>query len=191
MNPFFRRGLGLDTSSPATLKTQVEFQTRSAPQQQCPLNAPRQVLLGSSPAAARPGCFPLQQLCLAASKQCWSLQLDIYILNADGAVLDAVLLAAVAALSGELGARLCAGTEFLTMLGGVLRLMPGPARSLMWPVSIAVQGVCELAKADVQRVYLKDFAEPGSAWPVTLAHPFSVSLLSRWKVQELKASEDG
>ena len=74
-----------------------------------------QVLLGSSGAAATTGtatagagigisggggAFPLHQLCVAEGKAAWALSLDVYILNADGAVFDAVLLAAVAALAG-------------------------------------------------------------------------------------------
>lgn len=46
------------------------------------------------------GVFPLSQLCLSEGKAVWNLSLDVYILNADGAVFDAVLLAAVAALAG-------------------------------------------------------------------------------------------
>ena len=46
------------------------------------------------------GAFPLHQLCVAEGKAAWALSLDVYILNADGAVFDAVLLAAVAALAG-------------------------------------------------------------------------------------------
>ncbi|KAG1669192.1 hypothetical protein FOA52_001443 [Chlamydomonas sp. UWO 241] len=64
-----------------------------------------QVLFGRSagsdaPASsARPGCFPLEQLCIAAGKAVWHAQLDIYVLNVDGSLLDAVLLAAVSALT--------------------------------------------------------------------------------------------
>lgn len=57
----------------------------------------QQVLLGGS-AAGRTGCLPLQQLCIEKGKAAWALTLDVYILNIDGAVQDAALLAAVAAL---------------------------------------------------------------------------------------------
>jgi exosome complex component RRP43 len=67
-----------------------------------------QVLLGtnSSEGVTEPcstsgsGTFSLHQLCIASGKACWSLLLDVYILNADGSVFDTVLLAAVAALLG-------------------------------------------------------------------------------------------
>ncbi|GAX85983.1 hypothetical protein CEUSTIGMA_g13399.t1 [Chlamydomonas eustigma] len=68
-----------------------------------------QILLGSSSregisdpcsTSGSSGAFSLQQLCIAPGKACWSLLLDVYILNADGSVFDTVLLAAVAAISG-------------------------------------------------------------------------------------------
>lgn len=41
----------------------------------------------------------LSQLCIASGKHCWSLSLDIYVLNNDGCLLDACLAAGVAALA--------------------------------------------------------------------------------------------
>ena len=41
----------------------------------------------------------LTQLCIAVGKACWAAEVSVYILNADGSVLDTVLLAVVAALS--------------------------------------------------------------------------------------------
>ena len=53
-----------------------------------------------SPGMAEPGTFSLKQLCLSEGKASWALSLDVYILNADGAVFDTALLAAVSALKG-------------------------------------------------------------------------------------------
>ncbi len=63
------------------------------------------VLLGSpagGPASTsgRGPVLALQQLCVSEGKAAWALTLDVYILVADGAVFDAVLLSAVAALIG-------------------------------------------------------------------------------------------
>jgi exosome complex component RRP43 len=41
----------------------------------------------------------LTQLCIAEGKACWAAEVSVYILNADGSVLDTVLLAVIAALS--------------------------------------------------------------------------------------------
>lgn len=45
-----------------------------------------------------PDTLPLEQLCISKGKACWSATVDIYILNSDGSVFDAALLATVAAL---------------------------------------------------------------------------------------------
>ena len=44
------------------------------------------------------GVLQLQQLSVASSKHCWNATVDVYVLDADGAVFDVVLLAVVAAL---------------------------------------------------------------------------------------------
>lgn len=44
------------------------------------------------------GVLDLRQLCISEGKACWAVTLEVYILDVDGSLLDAVLLAAVAAL---------------------------------------------------------------------------------------------
>ena len=46
------------------------------------------------------GCLDLKKLIISSGRACWIAYLDMYILDADGSVLDACMLAAVAALSG-------------------------------------------------------------------------------------------
>ena len=60
----------------------------------------------AAPAAAqvgaallKSGAVDLAQLCVSAGKVAWTAHLDVYVLAADGALLDAVLLAAAACLS--------------------------------------------------------------------------------------------
>ena len=50
-------------------------------------------------ALLKSGAVKLSELCPSHSKVAWLAHLDIYILAADGAMLDAVLLAGVAALA--------------------------------------------------------------------------------------------
>lgn len=41
----------------------------------------------------------LKKLCILESQACWQVHLDVYVLNDDGGLVDACLMAAVAALS--------------------------------------------------------------------------------------------
>ena len=50
-------------------------------------------------ALLKSGAVKLSELCPSAGKVAWLAHLDVYILAADGAMLDAVLLAAVACLA--------------------------------------------------------------------------------------------
>lgn len=46
----------------------------------------------------RRSCLDTSQLCIQSRKAAWGLYLDAYVLNDDGNVLDAIAIAAVAAL---------------------------------------------------------------------------------------------
>jgi exosome complex RNA-binding protein Rrp42 (RNase PH superfamily) len=41
----------------------------------------------------------MRQLCIAEGKNCWQLQLDVYVLNDDGSILDTCMAAATSALA--------------------------------------------------------------------------------------------
>eukprot|EP00798_Chlamydomonas_sp_ICE-L_P024102 gene24102-9677_t len=63
----------------------------------------------------------LKQLCIAEGKACWAADMNIYILNSDGGVLDASLLAMIAALASSMLPATRAsedGDKFFKMAGG-------------------------------------------------------------------------